>query len=88
MVTAELAEEPNAMEYPPVFGVGQPAHQPSVAALLDPQRYLLEADLALLYGSREDVIALIAQAYLAFDLLAAECHQVNRPGTAISERNS
>ncbi|HEY4891202.1 MAG TPA: hypothetical protein VII10_05825 [Reyranella sp.] len=62
------------MEYPPVFGVGQPADQPRVAALLDPQRYLLEADLALLYGSREDVIALIAQAYLAFDLLAAECN--------------
>lgn len=76
------------MEYPPVPGVVHPSDQPSVATLLDPQRYLREADLALLYGSREDVIALIAQAYLAFDLAAAECHTLNRPDTARSERSS
>jgi hypothetical protein len=76
------------MEYPPLFRVGHPADQSSVAALLDPQRYLREADLALLYGGREDVIALIAQAYLAFDLLAAECSPLKSQGTARLERNS
>ena len=47
--------------------------QDTVDALLDPQRYVREADMALLYGSRDDAIALIAQAYLAFDLLAVRC---------------
>lgn len=76
------------MEYPPVSGVGRPAGQSTAATLLDAQRYLREADLALLHGSHEDVIALIAQAYLAFDLVAAECHSLNHQDTACSERNS
>lgn len=76
------------MEHPPVFRVGHSADPSDVATLLDPQRYLREADLALLYGSREDVIALIAQAYLAFDLMAAECHSLNCQDTEHSERNS
>lgn len=41
--------------------------------LLDPYRYVLAADEALRGGSRDDAVALIAQAYLAFDLLSADC---------------
>ena len=76
------------MEYPPVSGVGQPVDQSSPATLLDPQRYLREADHALLYGSREDVTALIAQAYLAFDLVAAECRSLNHQDMVHPEKNS
>lgn len=76
------------MEYPPASGDGQSADQSSPATLLDPQRYLREADLALLYGSREDVIALIAQAYLAFDLVAAECQSLSHEDMVHSEKNS
>ncbi len=76
------------MEHPPVPGAGRPVDGSSVTTLLDPQRYLREADLALLYGSREDAIALIAQAYLAFDLVAAECDSLNCQDTEHSERNS
>lgn len=60
------------MEYPPDFAFDRVAERVSLASLLDPHRYLREADLALLYGSRDDAVALIAQAYLAFDLLAAD----------------
>jgi hypothetical protein len=76
------------MEYPPASGVGEPVDQSSPATLLDPQRYVREADLALRYGSREDVIALIAQAYLAFDLVAAECQSLNDQDMVHSEKNS
>jgi len=41
--------------------------------LLDPYRYVLAADDALRDGKREDAVALIAQAYLAFDVLSADC---------------
>ena len=47
--------------------------QDTMDAMLDPQRYVRQADMALLYGSRDEAIALIAQAYLAFDLLAVRC---------------
>ncbi len=43
---------------------------------IDPCRYVREADLALLYGSREDAVALIAKAYLAFDLVLVDCVEV------------
>ena len=43
--------------------------QRDAATLLDPQRYVRAADWALAMGRREDAIALISQAYLAFDLL-------------------
>ena len=76
------------MENQRILGFGAAAENSAVAALLDPHRYLREADLALLYGSREDAIALIAQAYLAFDLLAAECDTIKCLGFAHSERNS
>jgi hypothetical protein len=36
---------------------------------LDPYRYLRQADLALHFGTRDEAVALIAQAYLAFDLV-------------------
>jgi hypothetical protein len=65
------------MEYPSELGFGPTTNRSSVAALLDPHRYLRDADLAMLYGSREDAIALIAQAYLAFDLLTADCGRFN-----------
>lgn len=35
---------------------------------LNPRDCVEQADLALLHGSREAAVALIAQAYLAFDL--------------------
>ena len=35
---------------------------------LNPYVYVEQADLALLHGSRDAAVALIAQAYLAFDL--------------------
>jgi hypothetical protein len=49
----------------------------------DPCAYVRQADLALLYGSREEAVALIAQAYLAFDLVLADSDAVTdsgRPG--------
>jgi hypothetical protein len=60
------------MEYPLDFPFYGAAERARLASLLDPHRYLREADMALLYGSREDAVALIAQAYLAFDLRAAD----------------
>lgn len=39
---------------------------------LDPCRYVRQADLALRCGSREEAVALIERAYLAFDLLLAD----------------
>ena len=43
---------------------------------VDPCRYVRQADLALLYGSREEAVAMIAQAYLAFDLVLANCDDI------------
>ncbi|HET7880591.1 MAG TPA: hypothetical protein VFL55_06865 [Acetobacteraceae bacterium] len=48
---------------------------------LNPYRYVQKADLALLYGSRDDAVELIAQAYLAFDLVLLNA-------AAIRERSS
>jgi hypothetical protein len=53
----------------------------------DPSRYVREADLALLYGSRELAVALIARAYLAYDLLLADCDDFTNPGKEWPERS-
>jgi hypothetical protein len=49
----------------------------------NPYHYVQEADLALFYGSREEAVALIAQAYLAFDfaLLVAPSDGESGPDT-------
>ena len=59
------------MQCPPDEATGIPE-----ITLIDPCGYVREADLALLYGSREEAVALIAMAYLAFDLLLADCEDV------------
>ena len=46
----------------------------------NPCAYVRQADLALLYGSREEAVALIAQAYLAFDLVLADSDMVTELG--------
>jgi hypothetical protein len=43
---------------------------------VDPCRYVRQADLALLYGTREEAVAMIAQAYLAFDLVLTNCDDI------------
>ena len=43
---------------------------------VDPCRYVRQADLALLNGSREEAVAMIAQAYLAFDLALTDCDDI------------
>jgi hypothetical protein len=55
---------------------------------LDPSRYVRQADLALINGDRDEAVALIAQAYLAFDLALAECEQITWWGKVSSGRNS
>ena len=42
----------------------------------DPSHYLRQADLALLFGSREEAEALVALAYLAFELMLGECDEI------------
>jgi hypothetical protein len=51
------------------------ANLPKLSAV-DPCRYVRQADLARLSGSRDEAVALIAQAYLAFDLLLPNCDDV------------
>ena len=55
---------------------------------VDPCRYVREADLALLGGMREAAAALVAQAYLAFDIARADCEQLRISGRACPGRNS
>jgi hypothetical protein len=74
ILAAYVAEGCRVMEYLLDFGLDRLGERTRLASLLDPHRYLREADLALLYGSRDDAVALIAQAYLAFDLRAADFH--------------
>jgi len=49
------------------------AGQSNLLTLLDPYRYILAADHMLGEGRRDEAVALIAQAYLAFDVLSAGC---------------
>jgi hypothetical protein len=58
------------------------------APLLDPCRYVREADRALAVGDLSGAVALIAQAYLAFDLCSTDCRLAKVWGRASSERNS
>lgn len=60
------------MQHSPASDRDEETGHGSVAALLDPQRYVREADRALANGHREEAIALVAKAYLAFDLLAPQ----------------
>lgn len=57
-------------------------------ALPGPYRYLREADLALLHGSRDEAVALIALAYLAYDRLAAGSNDLTVVGKVWPERSS
>ena len=57
-------------------------------SILDPYRYVCEADRALACGDRGHALALIEQAYLAFDLCAAGCEQARARDRASWERNS
>lgn len=59
------------MLHPPVPDPDEEARRDAFAALLDPRRYVRDADWALASGRRDDAIALIAQAYLAFDVIDA-----------------
>ena len=57
------------MQHPPAHDPDEEARRDALADLLDPRRYVREADWALANGRRDDAIALIAQAYLAFDVV-------------------
>ena len=61
---------------------------PSGLSAPDPCGYVRRADLALLYGSREEAIALIAQAYLAFDLVLGDCDEITGSGRVWPGRSS
>jgi hypothetical protein len=71
------------MQRPPDKTTGIPE-----ASVLDPGRYVREADLALLYGSREEAVALIAKAYLAFDLVLADGGEITVRRRVWPGRNS
>jgi hypothetical protein len=59
-----------------------------LVSILDPYRYVQEADRALLRGDREQARSLISQAYQAFDLCAAGCEQAKTRDRGSLERNS
>jgi hypothetical protein len=63
------------MEHLPNLGLDFPE-----LSALDPCGHVRQADLALLNGGREEAVALIAQAYLAFDLVLADCDDVTGLG--------
>jgi hypothetical protein len=56
--------------------------------LLDPCRFVREADQALAIGDRGQARDLIAQAYLAFDLCSAGCRYAKAWGRALPGKNS
>ncbi len=68
------------MEYVP--NRGSDVLEPSAP---DPCSYVRQADLALLDGDRQDAVA---QAYVAFDLVCADCCEVTGPGSAWPGRSS
>jgi hypothetical protein len=59
------------MQFHPIIERSQ-----SEALPLDPSHYLRLADLALLYGSRDEAEALVTMAYLAFDLMLGESQEI------------
>jgi hypothetical protein len=77
------AEGTHAMEHLSDLGP-----DPSGLSAPDPCGYVRQADLALLYGSREEAVALIAQAYLAFDLVLADCDEITGSGRGWPGRSS
>jgi hypothetical protein len=57
--------------------------------VLDPYRFIREAEVAIISGNRKVAVALIAQAYFAFDLLAVDCNNaIKTPDIALQERNN
>ena len=63
-------------------------HGKGVMPLLDPCRYIREADEAMVTGDRDRVVALIRQAYLAFDLCSSWCEHARAWGKDLTERSS
>ena len=59
-----------------------------LVSLLDPFRYVCEAERALARGDREQAQTLIARAYFAFDLCAAGCEQARARDRGLLERNN
>jgi hypothetical protein len=55
---------------------------------LDPCCYVRQADVALLYGRRDEAVALIELAYLAYDRVLATCDEITDWDKAWSERSS
>ena len=62
--------------------------RPTLVSILDPYRYVREADQGLARGDRDQARSLIAQAYLAFDLCAAGCEQAKTRDRGSWGRNS
>lgn len=59
-----------------------------LVSLLEPFRYVREADRAVARGDLDRARTLIARAYFAFDLCAADCEHARARDTESSERNS
>ena len=59
-----------------------------LVSLLEPFRYVREADRAVARGDLDGARTLIARAYFAFDLCAAGCEQARVQDTESRERNS
>jgi hypothetical protein len=62
--------------------------QSRLVALLDPYLFLLQADLAVERGQRDQAVEMIARVYLAFDLLAAGCDGLSERGQIPQERSN
>ena len=73
------------MEHPRAVKRGESTR---LIPLLDPLRYISEAEQALARGDHEQARTLIARAYFAFDLCAAGCEQARAWDTGLPERNS
>ena len=61
------------MEHFVWFGNGRGNGSRCTQLGLDPCHYVREADRALADGNHDLAVALVSQAYLAFDLCAASC---------------
>ena len=54
----------------------------------NPCHYVQMAEIALICGNRPEARALVTLAYLAFDLMLAECGEVTSSGRVSMERSS